>query len=61
MAVWAYDYLRTSFLDPEYGGVYWSVDALGRPVLDRKHHYAQAFAIYGLAAVSHTVSVGGTR
>ena len=49
MARWAYDYLTRVFLDPEYGGLYWTVDATGKPVLDRKHHYAQAFAIYGLS------------
>jgi mannobiose 2-epimerase len=49
MARRAYEYLRSAFLDPEYGGVYWSVDAKGKPVFERKHHYAQAFAIYGLA------------
>jgi cellobiose epimerase len=49
MACWAYDYLERVFLDPEYGGLYWSVDVTGKPVFDRKHHYAQAFAIYGLS------------
>ena len=49
MADRAYDYLRGVFLDPEYGGVYWTVDSTGKPVFDRKHHYAQAFAIYGLS------------
>ncbi len=49
MAGRAYDYLTRTFLDPEYGGVYWTVDAKGQPVFDRKHHYAQAFAIYGLS------------
>ena len=49
MASWAYDYLRRVFLDAEYGGVYWTVDAAGTPVFDHKHHYAQAFAIYGLS------------
>lgn len=49
MAGWAYNALRNSFLDPEYGGVYWTVDSAGKPVFDRKHHYAQAFAIYGLS------------
>ena len=49
MSNWAYGYLRQVYLDPEYGGVYWTVDAVGKPVLDRKHHYAQAFAIYGLS------------
>jgi cellobiose epimerase len=48
MAHWAYDALTGTFLDPQYGGVYWTVDAAGQPVFDRKHHYAQAFAIYGL-------------
>ena len=45
----AYDYLTRVFLDPDYGGVYWTVDSSGKPVFDRKHHYAQAFAIYGLS------------
>ena len=49
MANWAYDYLRNVFLDPEYGGLYWTVDYTGNPVFDRKHHYAQAFGIYGLS------------
>ena len=49
MARWAYDYLTRVFLDPEYGGVYWTVDSAGKPDFDRKHHYAQAFAIYGLS------------
>jgi mannobiose 2-epimerase len=50
MARWAYTTLTEVFWDVEYGGVYWTVDARGRPVMDRKHHYAQAFAIYGLCA-----------
>jgi mannobiose 2-epimerase len=49
MATWAYEGLRGVFLDPQFGGVYWTVDAAGKPVMDRKHHYAQAFAIYGLS------------
>ena len=49
MARWAYDYLTRVFLDPEYGGLYWTVDTTGKPVIDRKHHYTQAFAIYGLS------------
>lgn len=48
MARWAYETLTRVFVDPEYGGVYWWVDYQGKPVDDRKHHYAQAFAIYGL-------------
>jgi mannobiose 2-epimerase len=49
MARRAYDYLTEVFWDHEYGGLYWSVDAQGKPVMARKHHYAQAFGIYGLS------------
>ncbi len=37
------------FYDPEYGGVYWSVDAQGRPLDTKKQFYALGFAIYGLS------------
>jgi mannobiose 2-epimerase len=37
------------FVDPTYGGVFWMIDAEGRPLDERKHVYAQAFAIYALA------------
>lgn len=48
MARRAFDYLTRVFWDPDDGGLYWSVDDQGKPVFDRKHHYAQAFGIYGL-------------
>ena len=38
-----------SFVDPEYGGVFWSVDAAGAPLDTKKQLYSQGFAIYGLA------------
>jgi len=41
--------LSETFWDPEHEGLYWSVDRHGVPVQDRKHHYAQAFGIYGLS------------
>ena len=44
----AYAYLVGPLWDAQHGGVYWQVDRLGKPVDDRKHVYAQAFAIYGL-------------
>lgn len=37
------------FLDPEYGGVYWSLDSEGRPLDTKKQIYAIGFAIYGLS------------
>jgi mannobiose 2-epimerase len=52
----ARSYLLHRFWDPDRGGVYWSVDRRGEPVQDRKHTYAQAFAIYGL--VEHHLAAG---
>jgi mannobiose 2-epimerase len=52
MAHRAYDYLTCKFWDHHYGGVYWTLDQRGCPINDRKHVYAQAFAIYGLAEFS---------
>ncbi len=49
MARRAYDYLTQRFWDQDYGGVYWTLDQHGCPTNARKHVYAQAFAIYGLA------------
>ena len=48
-ADWACKYVLDKFWDAEYGGVYWMVDHLGRPLSDRKQIYAQAFAIYALS------------
>ncbi len=45
----AFDYLVAHFVDPEHGGLYWSVDALGQVVNTRKQAYAQAFFVYALA------------
>jgi len=42
-------YFTARFIDPEHGGVYWSIDPEGGPLDVRKHVYAQAFAIYALA------------
>ncbi len=49
MATRAKDYLVDHFIDPEYGGVYWSVDCQGRPLDTKKQFYAIGFALYGLS------------
>lgn len=49
MARRAFDYLTGVFWDPEYGGLYFDVNVKGQPVFDRKHHYTQAFGLYGLS------------
>ena len=46
-------YIREHFLDGEHGGLYWLLDAEGRPLDNKKQAYAQAFAIYALAEYYH--------
>lgn len=45
-----YQWFEDHCFDRENGGVYWSCDALGRPLDTTKHTYNQAFAIYALSA-----------
>ncbi len=54
MARRAFDYLTTHFVDPEYGGVYWTVDCFGHPLDTKKKIYAQAFALYALVEYYET-------
>ncbi len=45
----AFRYIQQHFVDPQFGGVYWSVTAGGQPKYPLKHLYGQAFALYGLS------------
>ncbi len=45
----AKDYIINHFIDPEYGGVYWSLDCKGQPLNTKKQFYAIGFALYGLS------------
>lgn len=45
----AYAYIIDHFIDREYGGVYWTVDAHGTPADTKKQVYAVAFSIYALS------------
>ncbi len=45
----AFREIRDRFQDPEYGGIYWSLDSAGNPLDTKKQFYAIAFAIYALA------------
>jgi mannobiose 2-epimerase len=49
-ATHAYRFISLRLIDPVWDGVVWAVSADGEPLDERKHIYAQAFAIYGLAA-----------
>jgi len=42
-------YFREHFIDPRYGGVYWTVDSEGAMKDGTKQIYASAFGIYGLS------------
>lgn len=58
MALRARDYIRDRFIDKEYGGVFWSLDAEGTPLDIRKQFYAIAFTIYGLSEHFRATSDG---
>lgn len=45
----AHHYLRNHFTDHEYGGAYWSLDAQGKPLNQRKQVYGLAFYLYALS------------
>jgi mannobiose 2-epimerase len=44
----AFEYFCDHFIDREFGGVFWSIDANGHMTDGKKQIYAQAFSIYGL-------------
>ena len=45
-------YLLDCFYDRQFGGIYWELDACGRPLDTKKQIYALGFAIYGLSVGS---------
>lgn len=45
----AFHYLEKYFIDPQHGGVYWSVNHAGNPLDQNKKVYANAFVIYAMA------------
>ena len=49
MATRAKDYFVDHFIDHQCGGVFWSVDYLGRPLDTKKQFYAIGFALYGMS------------
>ncbi|WP_127486034.1 AGE family epimerase/isomerase [Paenibacillus ehimensis] len=53
----AYSYLNDRFTDREHGGLFWTVDAKGRPAQTKKQVYGQAFAIYAYAEYYRATAV----
>jgi mannobiose 2-epimerase len=45
----AFRYIINHFVDHEYGGVYWSVEAAGKMLEGKKQIYGLAFCLYGLS------------
>ena len=58
MATRAQDYFLAHFIDRDFGGVYWSLDAHGQPANTRKQFYAIGFAIYGLSEYARATGDG---
>ncbi len=48
-ATHCYNYFVSHFIDEEFGGVYWSLNADGTPFDCKKQFYAHGFAIYALS------------
>ncbi|MBI1344070.1 MAG: N-acyl-D-glucosamine 2-epimerase [Terrimonas sp.] len=46
----AYEYICDHFIDPVYGGLYWSVDYKGKMKDSKKQIYGLAFCIYAMVA-----------
>ncbi len=55
-ATLAFREIAGRFYDREFGGVYWSLDAQGRPLDTKKQFYAIGFAIYGLSEYARATS-----
>ncbi|PWJ44590.1 AGE family epimerase/isomerase [Sediminitomix flava] len=49
MARRAYEYIQKFFIDKEFGGVYWMLDADGKAIETKKQIYAIGFTIYAMA------------
>jgi mannobiose 2-epimerase len=49
MARWACRDLTEKFTDKEFGGLYWTITADGKPLDTRKQIYGQVFGLYALA------------
>ena len=52
MAKRAKDFLENYFIDNEFGGLFWALNADGTPLDTKKQFYAIGFAIYGLSEYS---------
>lgn len=61
LATRAKEYLEKFFIDPEFGGVFWSLRSDGTPLDTKKQFYALGFAIYGLSEYSRATGDEGAK
>lgn len=52
----AFAAIRQHFIDPQHGGVFWSISPDGQPKQPIKQLYGQAFALYGLSEYARATS-----
>lgn len=57
----AKEYILRRFVDPEYGGVYWSLAADGTPLDTKKQFYALGFVLYGMSEYARATGDGEAR
>ncbi len=57
----AMDYIVEHFLDMEYGGTYWSLNADGTPLDTKKQFYALGFMLYGMTEYVRATACQGVE
>lgn len=55
------EYIVENFLDMEYGGIYWSLNADGTPLDTKKQFYALGFALYGMTEYVRATACQGVE
>ena len=61
MAERAKNYIENYFIDKDFGGLYWALNADGTPLDTKKQFYAIGFAIYGLSEFSRATGDEGAK
>ena len=57
----AQEYIMEHFLDTEFGGTYWSLNADGTPLDTKKQFYALGFMLYGMTEYVRATAVAGVE
>lgn len=60
LADYAFNTVTRDFMDRINGGVFWSVRPDGKPEVEKKQIYGEAFALYGLSEYARALNAFGT-